>query len=92
MQNKAYTDTSVEVGHIRGFGARTILFNDDIHTFEEVAEQLSKAIHCTFQKGMAIAASVHAQGSAVVYSGHSERCEAVAMVLEQIGLRTSVMR
>ena len=68
----------------RGYGAKTILFNDDVHTFEEVAGQLVKAIRCPFSRGMKIAFEVHSSGSAVVYSGHLERCEAVAMVLEQI--------
>ena len=39
---------------------------------------------------MAIADTVHTSGKAVVYTGHRERCEAVAMVLEEIGLLTKV--
>jgi ATP-dependent Clp protease adapter protein ClpS len=77
-------------GGTGGFGARTILFNDDVHSFEEVARQLMKAIHCTYGKGISLANTVHYLGSAVVYSGHKERCEAVAMVLEEIGLRVNV--
>ena len=75
-----------------GFEARTILFNDDVHTFEEVARQLMKAIRCTYPAGIAYANKVHSQGSAVVYSGPLERCEAVAMVLEEIALRVTVER
>ncbi len=76
----------------RGFGAKTILFNDDVHTFEEVATQLVKAIRCSYSQGMSYANEVHTKGSAIVYAGHLERCEAVAMVLEQIGLKTRVER
>lgn len=79
-------------GTATGFGARTILFNDDVHTFDEVAFQLVKAIRCTPARGMELAMEVHQKGSAVVYTGHLERCEAVAMVLEQIDLRTKVER
>lgn len=75
-----------------GYQARTILFNDDVHTFHEVATQLTKAIRCTFAEGMAIANVVHTAGSAVVYVGPFERCEAVAMVLSEIALRTTVER
>ena len=75
-----------------GYEARTILFNDDHHTFEEVARQLMKAIRCSYEKGMGLANLVHNLGSTVVYSGHTERCEAVASVLEEIGLRTNVER
>ncbi len=75
-----------------GFEARTILFNDNFHTFDEVAYQLVKAIRCSYSKGMALANVVHNLGSAIVYTGHPERCEAVAMVLEEIKLRTMVER
>ncbi|MBV9079655.1 MAG: ATP-dependent Clp protease adaptor ClpS [Elusimicrobia bacterium] len=76
----------------RGGGCRTVLFNDDVHTFDEVAVQLVRAIRCTFSRGMALANAVHHLGSAIVYEGHLERCEAVAAVLEEIRLRTKVER
>jgi len=74
------------------YEARTILFNDDVHTFDEVARQLARAIRCSFQQGILFANIVHRTGSAVVYTGHLERCEAVAMVLEEIDLKTKVER
>ncbi len=77
---------------VRGYGARTVLFNDDVHTFDEVAVQLVKAIGCTVTRGLELAAEVHHNGSAVVYSGHFERCEAVAMVLEDIRLLVKIER
>jgi len=73
-----------------GSGSKTILFNDDVHTFGEVAQQLVKAIRCSYSEGVAIANIVHNSGKAIVYTGHLERCEAVAMVLGQIGLKTFV--
>lgn len=73
-------------------GARVILFNDDVHTFEEVAGQLVKAIRCPYPKGIALANMVHTVGSATVYEGHLERAEAVAMVLGDIGLKTAIER
>lgn len=80
------------IGGAAGYGARTILFNDDFHTFDDVARQLVKAIRCPYSKGMALANVVHTLGSAIVYTGHLERCEAVASVLEEIRLRTIVER
>jgi len=68
----------------------TILFNCECHTFDQVARQLVKAIRVTYDQGMALAFIVHTQGKAVVYTGHRERCEAVAMVLEAIKLLTKV--
>ena len=74
----------------KGFSSKTILFNCDCHTFNDVETQLMKAIHCSISKAQAFAWEVHTKGSAVVYVGHKERCEAVAMVLEDIGLITKV--
>ncbi len=71
-------------------GWKTILFNCDCHTFQDVAIQLMKATRCTYEKGLQLANVVHLTGSAIVYSGPRERCEAVAGVLENIGLQTSV--
>ena len=85
-------EAKVTTGTAAGLGARTILFNDEVHTFEEVANQLVRAVRCTFARGLALANAVHHVGSAIVYEGHLERCEAVAMVLEEIGLKTRVER
>ncbi len=76
----------------RALGCRTVLHNCDCHTFQEVAAQLMKAIRCDFQRGLAIANVVHHTGSATVYQGHRERCEAVAAVLQSIGLRADVIK
>lgn len=75
-----------------GHGWRTVLLNDDWHTFQEVALQLMKAVRCTYEKGLALANVVHLTGSAIVYQGPKERCEAVAEVLEEIRLKTQVCR
>jgi len=76
----------------RGYACKTILFNDDYHTFDEVARQCVKAIRCSLNQGYAIATEVHTTGSSIVYEGHLERCEAVAATLEDIFLKTKVER
>ena len=76
----------------RGFACKTILFNDEEHSFQEVAYQCVKAIHCSMDQGMKIANEVNNTGSAIVYVGHLERCEAVAEILEDIKLKTKVDR
>ncbi len=73
-----------------GSAWRTILFNCNCHTFDEVERQLMKAIRCTLSRARRISMEVHTQGSAVVYLGPRERCEAVAMILEDIGLAVKV--
>ena len=77
-------------GSKRGLGWKTVLFNCSCHTFQQVAAQLMKAIRCTYEKGMQLANVVHHTGSAIVYSGPKERCETVAEVLENIGLKVTV--
>jgi hypothetical protein len=71
-------------------GWRTILFNCDCHSFQEVAAQLVCAIQCDFQRGLALANVIHLTGSASVFWGSRESCEIVAEKLAAIGLRVSV--
>lgn len=72
------------------FGWKVVLFNDDWHTFQDVAFQLMKAVGCTRERGFALANVVHHTGSAIVFQGPKERCEAVADILEVIQLKTQV--
>jgi ATP-dependent Clp protease adaptor protein ClpS len=83
-------DPSDETLSQQGMGWKTILFNCDCHTFNEVAIQLIRAIHCSYDHGLRLANVAHHTGSAVVYYGHRERCEAVAEVLKRIGLITEI--
>ena len=52
--------------------------------------QLIKAIRCSLGRARQFSWEVHTKGSAVVHQGHRERCEAVAAVLEDIGLFVKV--
>ena len=71
-------------------GWKTTLFNDNIHTFDEVIDQLMKAIACSYEEGRRYANIVHTYGKATVYKGTQKKCEAVAKVLGDIHLRTVV--
>jgi ATP-dependent Clp protease adaptor protein ClpS len=81
-------ETSDDSGETSGW--RTVLFNCDCHSFDEVERQLLKAIKCTLSRARQLSMEVHTKGSAVVYRGARERCEAVAMVLGDIGLLVNV--
>ena len=48
--------------------AKVILFNDEVHTFDEVILQLMKAIKCIQTKAEALAWEVHNNGKTVVYT------------------------
>ena len=73
-----------------GHGWRVVLFNCHCHTFDEVERQLLKAVRCSLAQARAYSWEVHTKGSAVVYQGVRERCEAVAGVLEDIRLLVKV--
>jgi ATP-dependent Clp protease adapter protein ClpS len=70
--------------------AKVILFNDNIHSFDEVISQLIKAIHCDSERAEQIAWEVHTKGKACVYEGEMPECLRVSGVLEEIGLHTQI--
>jgi ATP-dependent Clp protease adapter protein ClpS len=70
--------------------AWVILYNDDWHSFDDVAYQLVKAIACTLDQGYDFAMTVHTEGKARVYDGPKPECERVAGVLREIRLQVEV--
>jgi ATP-dependent Clp protease adapter protein ClpS len=69
---------------------RVILFNDDLHTFEEVIFQLVKATGCATERAEELAWQVHTHGKAAVYEGAFEECFRVQGVLREIQLVTEI--
>lgn len=67
-----------------------ILFNDEIHTFEEVIGQLIKATGCSHGRAEDLAWTVHTKGKANVFAGTFEECLRVEGVLAEIGLVTEI--
>lgn len=67
-----------------------ILYNDDIHSFDEVIEQLVKATHCSVKQAEKHAWTVHTKGKDVVYKGTFEECFQVQGVLREIQLVTEI--
>jgi ATP-dependent Clp protease adapter protein ClpS len=80
----------LEVINDIAFGTRVILFNDEIHTFDEVANQIVKAIGCDFDKAMQLTNEVHNNGKTSVYEGELTECLRVSEVLEEIALLTQI--
>ena len=72
------------------FASKVILFNDNIHTFDDVISQLIKAIGCTSGRAEAYAWEVHTKGKACVFVGEIEKCLRVSSILEEIGLHTQI--
>ncbi|HCR48242.1 MAG TPA: ATP-dependent Clp protease adaptor ClpS [Rhodothermales bacterium] len=69
---------------------RVILYNDDIHTFDEVIYQLQLATGCSMERGEQLAWEVHTKGKANVYEGEFEQCFRVQMILKEIELVTEI--
>ncbi len=67
-----------------------ILYNDDVHTFDEVIIQLIKAIGCSSAEAEKLAWTVHTEGKATVYEGPFEKCFEVQGVLREIELITEI--
>jgi ATP-dependent Clp protease adapter protein ClpS len=83
-------DEDTEKDILTGEPAKVILFNDNVHTFDEVIDQLIKAIGCSRSKAEAYAWEVHTRGKAAVFEGPMNDCIRVSHVLEEIALHTQI--
>jgi ATP-dependent Clp protease adaptor protein ClpS len=70
--------------------AKVVLFNDEVHTFDEVISQIIKAVRCSRDKAEALTWEVHNTGRSVVFTGEMMRCVEVSSVLEEILLMTQI--
>ena len=70
--------------------AKVILFNDEIHTFEEVIGQLVKALRCDTATAEGLTWEVHSKGKANVFEGAMNECMKISSVLEEIALHTQI--
>jgi len=83
-EEKSEQDESVETPW------RLILFDDDIHTFDEVIHQLIKALGCSVEKAREMTFKVHNDGKALVFEGAFEECLKINSVLQEIQLITEI--
>lgn len=71
-------------------GFTLILYNDAVHSFEEVTEQVMRATGFGYNKAEAITMEAHSKGRAVVLTGDLAQCIKAQHILEEIALRTSI--
>ncbi len=69
---------------------RLILYNDDVHTFEEVIQQLIKALKCGRGRAEEFTLKVHSEGKAIVFEGEFEECLKRDYILREIELITEI--
>jgi ATP-dependent Clp protease adapter protein ClpS len=65
---------------------QVVLFNDEVHGFDEVLRQIQKAIGCSIEKAFELTLRAHKNGKTVVFIGSYVDCEQVTDILEQIRL------
>ena len=63
-----------------------ILFNDDVHSFDQVILQVQKATGCSLLQASRITLEAHQKGKAIAYSGEFADCHKVAGILREIQL------
>lgn len=92
MQNDFSIKTEIDESTIveTNKPAKVILFNDNIHTFDEVISQLIKAIGCSSNTAQKFANEVHTTGKACVFTGEISNAIKVSHVLEEINLHTQI--
>lgn len=69
---------------------RLILYNDEVHTFEEVIQQLIKALKCRRGRAEELTLKVHSEGKAIVFEGEFEECLKRDYILREIELITEI--
>ncbi|MCL6100198.1 MAG: ATP-dependent Clp protease adaptor ClpS [Bacteroidota bacterium] len=70
---------------------RVVLFNDEWHSFDEVINQIVKAVKCSYEEARSFAFEAHVKGKAVVFKGELSKCLKVTSVLEEISLHTQIV-
>ncbi|HXL72968.1 MAG TPA: ATP-dependent Clp protease adaptor ClpS [bacterium] len=76
------TNTETELGN----PWQVVLFNDEVHSFDEVILQIQKATGYALERAVELTIRVHQKGKALVYVGAKEKCEKVSAILQQIQL------
>jgi ATP-dependent Clp protease adaptor protein ClpS len=74
-----------------GLESKVVLYNDDWHTFDEVIDQLIKAINCSYERAREFAFEVHTKGKSIVFTGSLDSCLKVSSILEEIALNTQII-
>lgn len=91
IENDNFTDVDIDDGIGNGLGTKVILFNDNYHTFEQVINQLMKAISCSEETAFYHANTIHTKGQSDVYKGKIEKCLTVSSILNEINLKTKIV-
>ena len=78
--------------HAGGEGYRVLLYNDELHTQEEVVIQLRRALSCPLEQAIEIMLRAHTNGKAVVTITTRDQAQHIAKILREIALVVRVDR
>ncbi len=67
-----------------------VLYNDDVHDFDEVVLQVQKATGKALEQAYQITLEAHSRGKAVAFTGALVECQKVAAILRRIRLQVEV--
>lgn len=70
---------------------KVVLFNDEWHSFDDVINQIIKAVRCSYEIARGFAFEAHVKGKSVVFNGELNSCLKVSSVLEEISLHTQIV-
>lgn len=73
------------------FPWQVIIFNDEVHTFDEVIFQIQKATGVSLQAAFEITVEIHTQGKSICFEGAVSECDRVATILREISLSVEVV-
>lgn len=90
MEQPEVIEKTIDTGIDTVGKARVILFNDDYHSFEEVINQLIRAVNCSTKQAENFAWEVHTKGKSEVYKGEMDDALEVSAVLGEIDLKTEI--
>lgn len=74
-----------------GLPYKVVLFNDEWHSFDDVINQIIKAVKCSFETARDYAFEAHVKGKSIVFNGELNSCLKVSSVLEEISLHTQIV-
>lgn len=74
-----------------GLPYKVVLFNDEWHSFDDVINQIIKAVKCSFETARDYAFEAHVKGKSIVFNGELNSCLKVSSILEEIALNTQIV-
>ncbi|XP_013779486.1 E3 ubiquitin-protein ligase UBR2-like [Limulus polyphemus] len=66
----------------------TMLFNDEIHTYDQVIHTLSRAIECSEKEATDCASTIDREGRRIVKCGTFDKCDEVRKIIERTTSRS----